>query len=231
LGSLSAAAVALLVILIAAGNSGSLPGTPLYTLKRASEGLEGLIRRAAGEEAAWQAEQVTRRLDEALALEAQGKPVSDELLAEIDESMAAAMAAVNELPPSERARFLVEWMQQLSLLWSDAPPTGEAAAALEEVNAMVYAALDMARTPPTPTPLIPTSTPTETPSATATVTAAADLVVMEEPPVETPDGTTAETPTERPAEIPTKRPAETRVEMPIARSEERRAGKNARKDG
>ncbi|RIK45270.1 MAG: hypothetical protein DCC57_16795 [Chloroflexi bacterium] len=104
---LAAAAVALLAVVVLAGSSGSLPGSPLYTLKRAAESLQGAIMTSAGSEAAWQARQVERRLAEALALEAAGQPVDARLLAEVERMTQAALAAVNELPA--RVSAPVSW--------------------------------------------------------------------------------------------------------------------------
>lgn len=98
----------------------SLPGSPLYTLKRGTEQAQDAIvsTLAPGSEihAYWVAHQAEQRLTELVALEAAGVAVAPEWQATAQSQVLAALAAGLELAPEERVYYLDEWLATLRML-------------------------------------------------------------------------------------------------------------------
>jgi hypothetical protein len=94
----------------------SLPGSPLYTLKRSSEQVQGALSHLGDHPAHWQALQAQRRLEELAALEAQNRPIDGQWLLEIQEQTAAALEAGRDLPAEARISFLDAWLTNLHML-------------------------------------------------------------------------------------------------------------------
>ncbi|OUC08543.1 hypothetical protein RY27_08335, partial [Litorilinea aerophila] len=99
---LVAASLILGLLFLASQANASLPGSSLYGLKLQVEAAQGLLMAAAGEEAAWHMVLANRRLQEALTLQRQARPIPATLLREMEREAQAALDAAASLPQAER---------------------------------------------------------------------------------------------------------------------------------
>ncbi len=189
------AAAALLIVLLvglAPAVAASLPGEPLYPVKRAVEGVELALAPSPLAEASTRLTHAERRAEEMAALLAR-EQFAPELAADaLDDLTAAARTAqAAALPEPDRLALqarTIDAVARINGLLEQAERGGQAdAAILEQWQAALRAAQDegalLLPLPPAPTPTPTASqTPTATPTATATETPTAT-------PTATPEGT------------------------------------------
>ena len=206
----AAAAAAVMIFAVAStvsAASTSLPGTPLYGVKRVSEDVRGLIAFSPEAKANWHAQLVARRLEEAVRLQELGRPVPPELLAEAEEEFERAVAASTVLPPERRGALMSRWLAQYQAIQGRTAEAQPVARVVERTTENLRALIETMGTPvptpvlaatptpiatPTPEPAPPTATPV-LPTATPVPPTATPV-----PPTATPVPPTA-TPTPVPA--------------------------------
>jgi hypothetical protein len=244
---LAQAIAALLVIisLVSAGTlrvaAGSLPDSPLYTIKRATEWVQLALTTSAASEARLHMDRSQRRLNEAGALWEMGKGVSETtLLQDMDSARSDALTAIGQAPEEERDSLLTdlrrlteEQQETLEGIKAQVPPSDQEAVeeALKDsedhqgiaTRAMVEP--DLLLTPsPTSTPTemavayAPTETPIPVPTATPVPPTATPVppTATPVPPTATPIPKPTAKPTATPVPAPTETPVPTpQVEVPI----------------
>jgi hypothetical protein len=205
-------AVAAAVLMLAAYSlvrnvNASLPGEPLYTVKRTAEDFQGSLMMVMGREASWHAAQVKRRLRESIILQEQERPIEAGFARAIQADVQKTINASSALPLAQRQAFLQRWLADLRVLQASydqaitlsagtngeaSVPGGPPGASAGDQNPLPSA---MQRSIETienaaginPAPIvIPTSTPTLTPTFTPTDTP--------EPPTVTPTASPTSTP-------------------------------------
>ncbi len=179
-----AAAIAAAVVLTLAStvwaSSNSLPGTPLYGVKRATENVQSLLYLSPEAKANWHASLAARRLEEALELQRQGQSVPPELLAEAEQELREALALSAALPPDRREALLRQWLAELQQLKDEMPADHQMLQVLDETTDELRTLLQL---PVTPTPTqVPVSSPSPTPSALAVPGTAPDMTATPPPP-------------------------------------------------
>ncbi|MCB0047190.1 MAG: hypothetical protein KDD92_17325 [Caldilineaceae bacterium] len=225
----------------------SLPGDRLYGLKRAGENAQGLLMTAAGENATWHAQQVKRRLHEALALEVRDG-IAPAVALDIEKELEEALEAASTLSGSERQALFASWIGEMQSLYDEVGDSGAAARILMRTIATVETAagLNDATLPVISATrtgnadasgdsqksdgFVPILTPTATMTATATLTAtptqeptltptATATATATATPTRTPTPTATATPTDtpRPTATFTPRPTNTREPDPTRR--------------
>lgn len=148
----------------------SLPGSSLYSTKRLAETVQGALLIAAGEPAAWYAHQTETRLRELFYLTNQGQPVTPDLMAAVDASVQATLAASAALPADQRSQFLITWTDKLQTLDMSMAAESPATLTLRKTIATVQAATAVTNVPTTlPATNTPSPTETATPAMTNTV--------------------------------------------------------------
>ncbi len=194
------AAVAIVVVLLANGitvaSASSLPGSPLYPVKRLAEQSNLFLAPTAGERARVWMNLASIRLDEAQRVLAAGQRVDPALLDAVDQSIFNALAEIAGTRGAERVDLLkqitqlsIRQQQVLDGLAPKAPPTDRArfeqtSRLLGGVATLAGAAESNPSLPlaPTPPPTA-TGTPTATPTNTSTVPPAATWTQPPAPPV------------------------------------------------
>ena len=179
-----AAAIAAAVVLTLAStvwaSGNSLPGTPLYGVKRATENVQSLLYLSPEAKANWHASLAARRLEEATELQRQGQPVPPELLAEAEQELREALALSAALPPDRREALLRQWLAELQQLKDEMPADHQMLQVLDETTDELRTLLQL---PVTPTPTqVPVSSPSPTPSALAVPGTAPDMTATPPPP-------------------------------------------------
>ncbi|MGB8648739.1 MAG: DUF5667 domain-containing protein [Anaerolineae bacterium] len=188
------AAIALVVVLLANGisvaSASSLPGSPLYPVKRLTEQSNVLMSPTAGDRARLWMSLASRRLDEAQYLVSHGQRVDDATLDAIDESIARTLGEIASTHGTERLtllKMLVELaVRQQGILDGMAAQAAEPAdrARLEQsarfLEGVGSLAGDAQNSPATPL-IMPTSTLTSSPTATSTSTATRTVTATAEP--------------------------------------------------
>ena len=179
-----AAAIAAAVILTVASavwtSSTSLPGAPLYGVKRVTENVQGLLYLSPEAKANWHASLAARRLQEAVELQRQGRPVPPELLEEAKREFREALAVSVTLPPEQRQVLLRQWLAEYGQLKGETPTDHPAFKVLDETTEELYMLLQAPVTPP-PTH-VPGPSHSPTPSAPALPVTAPDITTTPPPP-------------------------------------------------
>lgn len=226
-------AVAVLMMMVVTGMgvtqaaARSLPDTPLYPIKLASERIQLALASSPAERARLHITFGERRLKEAQALAQSGRPLNT-ALAEMVQQNKKVFGALTQVPEEERGPLLEDLIaltrserQALSQIKASLPISDQAAIA----EALALSAEDQARAeearrnpklveliptslPPTLTPFVPRATATLLP--TATLTAAPVEVV---PTVELPEKPLKPTATAMPTKTPV--PGPTATKLPI----------------
>ncbi|MCB0129055.1 MAG: hypothetical protein KDE58_42605, partial [Caldilineaceae bacterium] len=110
----------------------SIPGSPLYGIKTASERTQGMLMSAGGEGARWHAEQTVRRLHELSQLTAQTTAQAPtaalvtSLTHEIESHTQQALAGSTQFSSAEQQVFLEQWYEQLAAVEKEALRTNRA---------------------------------------------------------------------------------------------------------
>lgn len=184
----------------------SLPDSPLYAVKLATERVQLALALSPESKARLHLSFAERRLWEVRTQAELGKPISPVALGGMMSETEQALAVIAKAPQPEAWRLLNSFMaliekQQETLEGVSAeipPPVRETVAeAIEDVQEKRQEAAAIAKAAATSTPT-PTETPSLTPTKVATPTSAA--------PTATPTGT--------PTPVPTARPTDTRTPMP-----------------
>ena len=132
---------------IARSTGDSLPGDRLYGAKRVVEQAQGVLMAAAGDRAAWEVEQVERRLGEALALETRGDDTTPATMHSADFDVASALEATSALPTEERRQLLALWLVDLHALRATANGHAFTTRALDQAIATVETAAAVGESP------------------------------------------------------------------------------------
>ncbi len=135
--------LALTTYSLARSTGDSLPGDRLYGAKRIVEQTQGVLMAAAGDGAAWEVEQVERRMSEALALETRGDDTTPETMHSADFDVAPALAATSALPTEERRQLLATLLNDLHALRATANGHAFTTRALDDAIATVETAAAM----------------------------------------------------------------------------------------
>ncbi len=132
---------------LARSTGDSLPGDRLYGAKRVVEQAQGILMAAAGDRAAWEVEQVERRLGEALALETRGDDTTPATMHSADFDVASALEATSALPTEERRQLLALWLADLHALRATANGHAFTTGALDQAIATVETAAAVGESP------------------------------------------------------------------------------------
>ncbi len=189
-------AVAAVVLLLATYSfvrnvNTSLPGEPLYAVKRSAEDFQGSLMTVTGRGASWHAMQVKRRLRESILLQDQERPIDAGFAQAIQADVQNTINASSALPLAQRQAFLKRWLADLQELQTtydqvltlssgaygtDSSPSGASGTSSNVENPLsatmqrsIRAVENAAGINPAPA-VVPTLTPTFTPTATSTLT-------------------------------------------------------------
>ena len=123
----AAACLVLVASLVLRTTEHSLPGDSLYPVKRGSEALQGALMITVGERVTWHMDQVDRRVEEVVALEATGRAPDPALVAEVQaeahDALAAAVAGISLVGGAQA---------QQTLYWDINGPTAGAPVGFKE---------------------------------------------------------------------------------------------------
>ncbi len=205
-GVMIAACLLLAVVAGASQAQGVLPGSPLYAVKLWGEDAQGLLMAAAGNEAAWRAQLVERRLGELQTLQAQNRPVEPALVERLLGEAESALTAATTLPEATRVPLLQGLQRDLATTGAIAGLSAPDAAALREaedalattLNSAAEVAVIAAVPTATPVPTVPAPTatvpPTPQPTETAPSSPVGEAVFTESPTLAAPLEATPEAP-------------------------------------
>jgi hypothetical protein len=132
---------------LARSTGDSLPGDRLYGAKRIIEQTQGVLMAAAGDGAAWEVEQIERRMSEALALETRGGDTTPATMHSADFDVASALEATSALPTEERRQLLALWLVDLHALRATANGHAFTTKALDQAIATVETAAAVGESP------------------------------------------------------------------------------------
>lgn len=239
------AALLIIVSLVSAGTlrvaADSLPDSPLYTIKRATEWVQLVLTTTPAGKARLHMDRSQRRLEETSALVEMGKGVSDTTLQDVKSAWSGALTAIGQTSEEERPNLLTDFItlvvgeQQETLEGILAQVSPSDQEVVEEVlktseeheriatRAMKEPALLLTPSPmPTPTEMAvayaPTKTPIPVPTATHEPPTATPVppTATPVPPTATPIPKPTAKPTATPVPAPTKTPVPTpQVEVPV----------------
>jgi hypothetical protein len=109
----AAASVVLISVLVLQTASVTLPGDPLYPVKRGSEEVQGVVARFIGDPVEWYLAQVERRVQELAQMDAAGRAPDPALVEEVREDAEVALQVAAELPEEQRESVLAQWINRL----------------------------------------------------------------------------------------------------------------------
>ncbi|NJN82171.1 MAG: hypothetical protein HC802_07760 [Caldilineaceae bacterium] len=165
---LALAAALLLAVLLMRGIVGSLPGHPLYGVKRASENWQRLLTTESSDAVGWHMRQTERRISEALALTEAGQPLPPTLIQEIETHVHLVLDLSADVARPERTQLLALWLDQIRDARHRSDRMSDASALLGQTLAEVESAVVNAEWPATELVILAlTPTPSE-PSRMAT---------------------------------------------------------------
>ncbi len=216
------AAIALIVVLLANGASlasaESLPGSPLYSIKRLTENSGLLLAPSNAARARLWMDLANRRLDEVQAIINQGRTVDSGTMDAVDESILRALTEIAGTRGAERAGLLqqlarVAIRQQTILDRMASLASGSERERFEQTRQLLAGVTNIANNaggtnPATaPLPSTPTATPSSTPTPTSTASPApsatllpSDTSVPSAAPIIQPEGDASPGPTSSEAE-------------------------------
>ena len=238
------AALLIIVSLVSGGTlrvaAGSLPDSPLYPIKLATERVQLALTTSPASKARLHMDRSQRRLEEAWALWEMGKGVSETTLQGMKSASGDALTAIGRVPEEEQGSLLTDYnllrekeQETLEAIKAQVPPSDqgpleEALEASEQHQQIATGAMtepDLLLTPspmPTPTEMAvayaPTETPPPVPMATPVPPTATPMppTATPVPPTATPIPTPTAEPTATPIPAPTETPVPTaQVEVPF----------------
>ncbi|MCG8346227.1 MAG: DUF5667 domain-containing protein, partial [Chloroflexales bacterium] len=182
---------ALLMALALLGSSvayaqASLPGDPLYGLKRASEQINASLASGTEQRLQNQLELANRRLEETSSLLRQGRPLDPNLPADLRRNYALAQAAIEQADPAERSHLNVIYVnlareqQHILATTLEQIPASPDRDLLQQAQEANESALNQAA-PPSPAPVTPTATPSPVRESMPTRPAATPTALIETP--------------------------------------------------
>jgi hypothetical protein len=203
----------------------SLPDSPLYPIKLATEQVQLVLAPSPAERARLHIEFGQRRIEETQALAQTGGDVDRVVLAMIQQNK-QAFGAIAQTPTQQRAPLLADLAEltrterhALSELKQQLPPASQRLVS----DAIAFSAEDQARAEearsnpalaqliPTAVPLITARPPTQTP---VPPTATAPVVAPKEPNTDKPDRVRVQPPAIQPTQAPTLTPEPTKTPVP-----------------